>query len=117
MGVQPPSPPGVASQTDANIEQAVKQQLRTRYYRALNYLSIYLFLIVVYGGALLTDYFLILLIEWLLKEDIQRYPIVAQWFDYARTGLGLLLIVLAVTHGVISTISQVRLDLEIARED
>ena len=97
------------------IEQ-VNAQVRKRLFRALNYLTIYVFVIIVYGGALLTDYVLFELIAWLLADDVKEYALVAQWFDYARMGLALLLVVCAVTHGIISTVSQIRLDIALAKE-
>ena len=100
----------------SKAEQRLKQEIVSRYFRALNYLSIYAFILVVYSGALATDYLLFLLVEWLLRDDVQRYSLVALWFDYARTGLALMLIVSAFVHGIISTYSQVKLDLMLSRE-
>ena len=87
-----------------------------RVYRALNYISIYLFILVVYGGALITDYLLFELMSWLLSASIQSYPLVAAWFDYARIGLAFLFIVTAVFHGILSTYGQMKLDLLLAQE-
>jgi hypothetical protein len=98
------------------VREQSYREIQGRYFRALNYLSIYAFIIIVYGGALLTDYTLFFLISWLLKEDIQKYSIVALWFDFARIGLALLLIILAVTHGIISTYTQIKLDIQLSRE-
>jgi hypothetical protein len=107
--------PAVISKA-SDVQEQVYRQIRRRLFRGLNYLSIYVFIIIVYGGALLTDYLLFALISWLLQEDIQRYQLVADWFDYARIGLALLLIICAVTHGLISTYTQVKLDIELSRE-
>jgi hypothetical protein len=96
--------------------EAVLQNIKRRYYRALNYLSIYVFIIVVYGGALLTEYALFALMTWLLRDDVAKYSLVAIWFDYARIGLALLFIFSGVAHGIISTVGQIRLDLALSRE-
>lgn len=93
-----------------------KEKGEERFYRALNYLTIYLFIIVVYGGALVTDYLLFALMEWLLKVNVERYPVVALGFDYARIGLAALFIIAAVFHGIISTINQMKLDIQLSRE-
>jgi len=100
----------------ADIKQRVMWRIRDRYFRALNYVSIYVYVIVVYGGALISDYFLFWLISWLLSEDVQRYPVIALWFDYARIGLAWLLIVCGITHGFLSTYKQVKLEIALSRE-
>jgi hypothetical protein len=45
-----------------------------------------------------------------LREDIERHPFLAEWFDRLKIGLALLLMVFALVHGVISTYSQIKLD-------
>ena len=115
MGDNLPANPATTS-TSLEERERFLNQIRRRYFRALDYLSIYAFIIIVYGGALITDYSLFLLVAWLLREDVQKYPAVALWFDYARTGLALLLITLAVVHGIISTFNQIKLDLALSRE-
>ncbi|HEX6289644.1 MAG TPA: hypothetical protein VFZ66_10665 [Herpetosiphonaceae bacterium] len=96
--------------------QLLRQQIRGRYYRALNYLSIYLFIIVVYGSGLIVDYLLFSLMWWLLDEEVQRYYLVATGFDYARIGLAMLFIVSAIVHGSLSTYSQIQLDIALFKE-
>lgn len=91
--------------------------VKDRFYRACNYFSIYAFIFIVYSGALLTDYLLFGFMQWLLRNDVQNYPIVETWFNYARIGLALLFIVAAVIHGVLSTYGQIRLDVELSKED
>lgn len=103
-------------ENEISQKEATAKNVLYRFYRALDYLSIYAFILVVYGGALITDYLLFLLIWTLLKEDVEKYPIVAQGFDYARIGLALLFIAGAVIHGIISTISQIRLDYTLSQE-
>ena len=91
-------------------------KMEERIYRTANYISIYLYIIIVYGGALLTDYLLFTFMDWLLRVDVERYPVVALGFDYAKVGLALLFIIAAVVHGLISTWGQVKLDLALMRE-
>lgn len=94
----------------------IKQRLLDRFYRAVDYLSIYAFILVVYGGAVITDYLLFLLLWSLLNNDVNKYPMVASGLDYARIGLALLFIAGAVSHGVISTYSQIKTDITLAKE-
>ena len=94
-----------------------KQQRELRFERIKNYLSIYLFILIVYGGALITDYLLFELMAWLLRDVVAAYAIVATWFHWLNVGLALFAMVAALVHGVISTISQVKLDIKLSGED
>lgn len=97
-------------------KETMRLRLISRLYRAFDYLSIYVFILVVYGGAVISDYLLFLLLWSLLGADIQKYPLVATGFNYARIGLALLFITSAVIHGMISTYSQVKLDIKLSKE-
>ena len=97
--------------------ETLKKRVKQRLFRAIDYLSIFVFIVVVYSGAALADYLLFLLLWALLDDEVQRYPIVANALDYARIGLGLLFISSAVIHGVISTYSQIKLDMKLANEE
>lgn len=99
-----------------DVKERVMRRIRDRYFRALNYVSIYVYVILVYGGALISDYFLFWLISRLLSEDIRQYPVIALWFNYVRIGLAWSLIVCAITHGFLSTYKQVKLDIALSRE-
>ena len=105
-----------ARKSRALNKEKIKRRITARYYRALDYLSVYIFIIVVYGGAVASDYLLFIILWGLLKDDVQKYPLVASGLDYARIGLALLFISSAVIHGVISTYSQVKLDLVLSKE-
>lgn len=94
----------------------VRAKVEDRLYRALNYVSIFVFILIVYGGALITDYLLFQLMWALLSEEIQQYPVVEQAFSFARIGLALMFIAGAVIHGMLSTYSQVRLDISLMNE-
>jgi hypothetical protein len=59
---------------------------------------------------------LFLLLWFVLSEEVEKYPLVKQALDYARIGLALLFITSAIIHGLLSTYSQIRLDLELAQE-
>ena len=93
-----------------------KQQRELRLERIKNYFSIYVFILVVYGGALITEYLLVSLMAQLLSDDVARYPIVSAGFDYARIGLALLAIALSVVHGILAVVSQVRMEIELLQE-
>jgi uncharacterized Tic20 family protein len=103
------------SKADPGVE--FKQKARRRFYRALNYLTIYLFVLIVYGGAIVTDFALFQLILWLIAEDATKYPLVALWLDMARIILAILLVIFALVHGIFSTVQQFRMDWGMFRED
>lgn len=92
------------------------QHARSRFWRACNYFTIFAFVLFVYSGALVTDYLLFALMQWLLQDSVRAYPVVATWFEYAKIGLAMLFIFAAVVHGGVSTYSQVKLDVQLARE-
>lgn len=96
--------------------QRTRQRLSARFYRAVDYVSIYIFVLVVYGGAVVTDYLLFALLWLLLRDEVTKYPLVALGLDYARIGLALLFILSAVVHGTISAYSQIKLDIKLSRQ-
>lgn len=105
------------SQPQISDSEKIKKTISLRYYRGLNYISIYGFILVVYGGALLTDFALFQLMWALFKDDVTKYEWIAIGFDYARIGLAGLFLLNAIIHGIISTVSQIKLDLALAKED
>ena len=116
MGDNVPTNP-VVIPSNLGEEELIRRQIIGRGFRAINYISIYVFIFVVYGGALFTDYGLFSLMWWLLSEDVKQYGIISLLFDYTRIGLALLFIATAIIHGVISTYSQIKLDITLMHED
>lgn len=94
-----------------------KRTQRIRFFRALNYISIYFFILVVYGGLLIFDYFLFQIMWWVISPDATKYPLISSALDFAKMGLGLLFILGALIHGFISTYSQIQLDLKLLEEE
>jgi hypothetical protein len=107
-----PTPPAVMNESD----KAWSEIRRKRLYPALNYVALYMFILIVYGGALLTDSLLFGLMWWLLGDDA-RDPLVSQTFTYAKAGLSLLFIASAIIHGVLSTYSQIKLDWKLSQDE
>jgi hypothetical protein len=97
-------------------KQQLSQRVTKRFFRALDYVSIFMFVVIVYGSAVIADYILFLLIWSLLREEVAKYPIVSSAFDYARIGLALLCIAGAIIHGILSTYNQIKIDIELAKE-
>ena len=91
-------------------------RIKERFSRAVDYLSINAFVLVVYSGCLITDYLLFKLVTWLLREDIERYPLVSTACNYLTIGLALLTLFGAAVHGALSTARQIELDFKLSRE-
>jgi hypothetical protein len=84
--------------------------------RAIRYLGLFLYIIIVYGGLLLTDYALLGLVGWLVRDEIASHPILAMFFDSLKVGLALFIMVGALIHGFLSLITLIKLDFAVAKE-
>ncbi|MBI4785456.1 MAG: hypothetical protein HY782_00185 [Chloroflexi bacterium] len=104
-----------ASSDLENAEQIARRRIRDRFWRALDYLSLFAYIFVVYTGAVVLDFLLFSVIQFLLQSDIAQYPFVALWFERVKIGLALLLLLAAFIHGVFSTVSQIRFDIDTAK--
>lgn len=91
---------GDGSLTSLLDRSAVMRRLHHRLWRAIDYLSIFIFILVVYVGAVITDYALFFVLWTLVSDDVKKYPLVAMALDYARIGLALLLIMSGTIHGL-----------------
>lgn len=94
-----------------------QQVWRRRLFRALNYLTIYVYILVVYGGAIVTDFAFFQIVQILIADDANRYPLVSLWLDFARVILALLLLIFAIIHAILSTLQQIRMDWSSLRKD
>lgn len=108
-----PSPEDKAGSDVASI---FRKQVKVRFYRLLNYIALFLFILLVNGGLLATDFILFSMVEWFLHNDVQKYPLLAMWFDYVKIALAFLVLLAAVVHGILSLVTQVRIDWKISRE-
>ena len=93
----------------------VVARLRVRFWRAIDYLSIFAFTLVVYSAAVAADFLFFEFLSRLLSIDAREYPVVAAAFRIFKTGLALLAILLGCVHAAHSAISQVRLDRELIK--
>ena len=96
------------------VKEHIKQEL---FFPVLRYLIINLRIMFIYGVGLITDYLLFTLIWWLIKDDSHNYPIIAVAVDNAKIGLGILFAVSALIHGFTSTLSQIKFDYELWKEE
>src|SRR6266540_4247119 len=83
-----PPQPAVSANAPEPMDSKVFWSLQKgRSLRALNYVCIYLFVLIVYGGALLTDYLLFQFMWLLLGDDVAQYPMIKTALDLAKIGL------------------------------
>jgi hypothetical protein len=108
--------PSSEDRPDSDTADIFRRQIRVRFYRLLNYFALFIFIILVNGGLLGTDFVLFSMVDWFLHKDIQKFPVLARWFDYVKISLGFLVSVAVVIHGILSFITQVRIDRMVSRE-
>jgi hypothetical protein len=84
--------------------------------RAKRYFKLYIYLILVYGGLLMTDYIIFFLVSVLLHEEIAAHRVVALFFNFLRVGLALFVMLGVFIHGLLSLVTLIRLDLAISRK-
>jgi hypothetical protein len=106
----------ITGQRHENAALELRSQMGIRFWRALNYLSVFLFIIVVYSGFFLTEYILLREVAAFLAEDVKEFPIIDIWFKNARIGLAFLMMIVAFIHGIIATYEQVKIDRAISAE-
>ena len=99
-----------------DIKDRVRNKLRGRFYRSLDYLSSYAFLLIIYGGFLFAEHSLLYLVVWLLRDTVAKFHVVAQFFEFAQIGLALLVVINALAHGIFSTISLIKIDFATSKE-
>lgn len=91
------------------------QNVRIRFYRGLDYLTLFLYVVVVSVGALLADYLIVFAVERTVASAVAKYPVVALAFDWFQIGSAFLVMMGAATHAVFSAYSQFRFEADTAR--
>ena len=91
-------------------------RIRVRFFRALDYLSLFAFIIVVYGAAVVLDYAFFEGLVHLLKRSADESPFIASLLHYFKVGLALIAMGLGAVHAGHLARSQWRLDRELSKE-
>jgi hypothetical protein len=99
-----------------DIKGRVRNKLQERFYRSLDYLSSYAFLLIIYGGFLFTEHSLFSFVDWLLHDTVAKFRVAKQFFEFTQLGLALLVVINALVHGILSTISLIKIDLATSKE-
>ncbi len=98
-------------------EAQYRDRIRRRFFRTLDYGSIALSMLIIYGSILICDYSLLWLIGYLFQAEMEDSSYLAMLLKGIRVGLAVLTFVLATIHGMRSCIEQYKLDARLARED
>jgi hypothetical protein len=96
--------------------RVVFARIRVRFYRALDYLSIFAYIVVVYGAAVAADYVFFEGLVHLLKRSADESPFIALMLHYFKVGLALIAMGLGAVHAGHSAWSQWKLDRELSKE-
>jgi hypothetical protein len=97
-------------------KQQFLRNLRLRWYKALDYLALFGYVAVVSVSALVADYIIMLAIERTVSAAVAQYTIVSQAFGWFQIGSSFLVLIGAATHAIFSVYSQVRFEVEAAKE-
>ncbi len=89
------------------------KNFRGRFYKGLDYLSLFLYALIVAVGAFLADFILIAVLEFLIASTISKYPVVAIAFDWFQIGSASLTLVTAFVFVLFSALSQMRFAYEV----
>lgn len=114
-----PSAQPVDSETIAprDAKQQFTRNFRVRLYNALDYLTLFTYVLIVTIGALGADLIMVRAIEMVVNDSIAQYQIVRQAFDWFRIGSAFLIFVGAGLHAVFSAWSLLRVEVEAASPD
>jgi hypothetical protein len=88
-----------------------KKTIFGHFFKTADYISHIIAIFICYVAVLLIDELLFYLVWLFLKDVIREYPIVKYLYDYFRIGTAILIIMLAFTHAILSTISLIKTDL------
>lgn len=88
----------------------------SRYYRALDYLTLFIYSLVVSSAAFLVDYFLVFIVKLVVTSAVSQYPQVSIMFDWFQIGSAALALVVAFIFSFFSAFSQVRFAYDTSRE-
>ena len=89
------------------------ENTKVRFYKTLDFFVLIIYVLIVSLSSFLADYFMILVIEFFLSDDISKYSVVSQFFDWYKIGTALLVFIVAMLHAIYSAFSQVKFEVEI----
>ena len=112
-----PGTPRVAPKRGMLTAAQYKERLWRRCLRTLDFVSIAISALVIYGAFLITDFMLLNLIDHLFRDEMNESPFLATFFKSARVGLALLAFILFIIHSVRAAWEQYQRDRQLSPED
>jgi hypothetical protein len=104
------------TRTRADIREEYLDRMHERFWRGLNILSVFLFVLILYLACIGVDFLIIRVVEYLLAQSVGDIEFMQWAFTNTRIGLGLMSIVATLVHGAISALNQIKLDWELFKE-
>lgn len=105
------------SQTTSDPKEVFSQNLRSRFYKVLDYFSLFSYIVLVSIGALVADTIIVFVIKQTIINTVNEYPIVKLAFDWFQIGSAFLALFGAMVHAVFSAWSQLQFELQSMREE
>jgi hypothetical protein len=100
----------------SDLKQLFLKNLRIRLYKTLDYLTLFVYVVIVSVCALAADYIIVLAIKRTVSAAVTQYKVVSQAFDWFQIGSAFLVLVGATTHAFFSVYSQVRFEMETVKK-
>lgn len=94
-----------------------KDRMWRRLFRTLDYVSISVSVLFIFGAGYIVEWLLIALVEFVSKGELEKNPSLARFFEATKVGLALLVIIVAAVHAIRSSVEQYRRDAQLSRED
>ncbi len=113
---QPDQPPRPTQRSHKQLVRHYQNRILLRKLQIQNYLWLYAFIAVVYGGAIVLEWGLAALVDMRLNGDLDKSPQFAVVYGVCKEGLAIVFAFGALVHGLLSTWYLMKLDQMLLRE-
>src|SRR5690349_10739908 len=103
--------------TPRQAEDRFRRNSKIRFYLLLDYLGLFLYILLVSASALLLDFLLIQVLEFFLSEEIADSDVIWLFFHWYKIGSAFLVLIAAMVHSAFSAASQIKFDAGIFKDD
>lgn len=91
------------------------QNAKNRFYLGLNYVTLFMYVVIVSTSALVADYIIVFAIKKTVASAVSQFPIVEQAFSWFQIGSAFMVLIGAATHACFSAYSQIKFEVEVAK--
>ncbi len=88
--------------------QEIKESIQRRLLLIFDHCTVFLYIIVVYGGGLISSFLIIKLISSLLSEEIDHSIVVKIFLEYIKLGIAVCVATLGVFEGVLTSFDLIK---------